>query len=161
MISTASAEVRTGTISKSIKSRQFAIHLSNSAKSSVCMSCQQVLKPKSIQLEMVFQSFGHHSAPLSEASVNFGCSACFETLDNHVKHGFFVVAGVAPAIFNSAAGTAASTANYPAARRSVPTSYFSSSFTSANAFVANSKSSRECAAETCVRTRALPCGTIG
>src|ERR1043166_6188021 len=39
--------------------------------------------------------------------------------------------------------------------------YFSSSFTYANAFVANSKSSRECAAETCVRTRAVPCGTTG
>src|SRR5215469_3853283 len=52
MISTASAEVSTGTISKSAKSRQFAIHLSNSARSSVCISCQQVLKLKSIQLEM-------------------------------------------------------------------------------------------------------------
>src|SRR5262245_20286968 len=52
IISAASAEVRTGTISKSTKSRQFAVHLSNSVTSSVCMSCQQVLKPKSIQLEM-------------------------------------------------------------------------------------------------------------
>ena len=40
-------------------------------------------------------------------------------------------------------------------------SYFSSSFTSAKAFTANSRSSRECAAETCVRTRAVPCGTTG
>src|SRR5262249_49349138 len=39
--------------------------------------------------------------------------------------------------------------------------YFCSSFTPANAFAANSKSSRECAAETCVRTRAVPCGTTG
>ena len=39
--------------------------------------------------------------------------------------------------------------------------YFSSSFVSANAFTANSKSSRECAADTCVRTRAVPCGTTG
>jgi len=40
-------------------------------------------------------------------------------------------------------------------------SYFNSSFTSANTLVANSRSSRECAAETCVRTRAVPCGTTG
>ena len=40
-------------------------------------------------------------------------------------------------------------------------SYFSFSLTSANAFAANSKSSRECAADTCVRTRAVPCGTTG
>src|SRR5436190_20797271 len=39
--------------------------------------------------------------------------------------------------------------------------YFNSSFTSAKAFTANSKSSRECAADTCVRTRAVPCGTTG
>src|SRR5262249_30253891 len=52
IISTASAEVQTGTISKSAKSRQFAIHSSNRAKSSVCMSCQQILKSKPIQLEM-------------------------------------------------------------------------------------------------------------
>src|SRR5215469_8973089 len=58
MISVASAEVRTGTISKSIKSRQFAIHFSNSAKSPVCMSCQQILKFKSIQLEMYSSPLG-------------------------------------------------------------------------------------------------------
>src|SRR6266700_3700434 len=40
-------------------------------------------------------------------------------------------------------------------------SYFSSSFVSAKALTANSKSSRECAALTCVRTRAVPCGTTG
>ena len=40
-------------------------------------------------------------------------------------------------------------------------SYFSWSFTSAKAFTANSKSSRECAADTCVRIRAVPCGTTG
>src|SRR6266853_2118908 len=51
IISTASAEVRTGTISKSIRSSQFAIQRSNNAKSSVCISCQQTLKSKSIQLE--------------------------------------------------------------------------------------------------------------
>ncbi len=45
----------------------------------------------------------------------------------------------------------ATRANYP----------FSSLFVSANAFTANSKSCRECAAETCVRTRAVPCGTTG
>src|SRR4029077_5898390 len=39
--------------------------------------------------------------------------------------------------------------------------YFNSWFTSAKAFTANSKSSRECAADTCVRTRAVPCGTTG
>src|SRR5207237_5358537 len=39
--------------------------------------------------------------------------------------------------------------------------YFNSSFTSAKAFTANSKSSRECAADTCVRIRAVPCGTTG
>ena len=39
--------------------------------------------------------------------------------------------------------------------------YFSSSFTSAKALTANSRSSRECAADTCVRTRAVPCGTTG
>src|SRR5437867_13048451 len=39
--------------------------------------------------------------------------------------------------------------------------YLSSSFTSPNAFTANSKSSRECAAETWVRIRAVPCGTTG
>ena len=39
--------------------------------------------------------------------------------------------------------------------------YFSSWSTSAKALTANSKSSRECAAETCVRTRAVPCGTTG
>jgi hypothetical protein len=41
------------------------------------------------------------------------------------------------------------------------TRYFNSSFTSAKALTANSKSSREWAAETCVRTRAVPCGTTG
>ena len=40
-------------------------------------------------------------------------------------------------------------------------SYFSSSSISAKALTANSKSSRECAAETCVRTRAVPIGTTG
>ena len=40
-------------------------------------------------------------------------------------------------------------------------SYFSSSFTSPKAFTANSRSSREWAAETCVRTRAVPWGTTG
>jgi len=39
--------------------------------------------------------------------------------------------------------------------------YFNSSFASAKAFTANSKSSRECAADTCVRMRAVPCGTTG
>src|SRR5207237_902547 len=39
--------------------------------------------------------------------------------------------------------------------------YFNSSFTSAKAFTANSESSRECAAETCVRLRAVPCGSNG
>ena len=39
--------------------------------------------------------------------------------------------------------------------------YFNSSFTSAKALTANSRSSRECAADTCVRTRAVPCGTTG
>src|SRR5207248_766332 len=58
-----------------------------------------------------FQSFRHHPALLPEASVNFGCGAFFETLDDHVKHDPSVVAGVPPAIFNSAANTAATTAN--------------------------------------------------
>src|SRR4029077_132140 len=39
--------------------------------------------------------------------------------------------------------------------------YFNSWFTSAKALTANSKSSRECAADTCVRIRAVPCGTTG
>ena len=39
--------------------------------------------------------------------------------------------------------------------------YLSSAFVSAKALTANSKSSRECAAETCVRMRAVPCGTTG
>jgi len=39
--------------------------------------------------------------------------------------------------------------------------YFNSSLVSAKAFTANSKSSRECAADTCVRIRAVPCGTTG
>src|SRR6266478_7967970 len=39
--------------------------------------------------------------------------------------------------------------------------YLSSPFTSPKALTANSKSSRECAADTCVRTRAVPCGTTG
>ena len=37
----------------------------------------------------------------------------------------------------------------------------SSFFTAANALIAFSKSSRECAAEIWVRMRALPCGTTG
>src|SRR5205814_3469071 len=39
--------------------------------------------------------------------------------------------------------------------------YASSWFTSPNALTANSRSSRECAADTCVRIRAVPCGTTG
>jgi len=65
------------------------------------------------------------------------------------KHGYPVVAGGAPAI---------SQLHGP---HGWLYSYFSSSFTSANALTANSKSSRECAAETCVRTRAVPIGTTG
>src|SRR4051812_1411804 len=37
--------------------------------------------------------------------------------------------------------------------------HFNSLCVSAKALTANSRSSRECAAETCVRTRAVPCGT--
>ena len=65
------------------------------------------------------------------------------------KQGYPVVAGVSPAI---------SQLRSP---HGCLYSYFSSSFTSANALTANSKSSRECAAETCVRTRAVPIGTTG
>ena len=39
--------------------------------------------------------------------------------------------------------------------------YVNSLFVSAKALTANSKSSRECAAETWVRTRAVPWGTTG
>jgi len=65
------------------------------------------------------------------------------------KHGYPVVAGVSPAI------------SQLRSQHGCLYSYFSSSFTSANALTANSKSSRECAAETCVRTRAVPIGTTG
>ena len=44
------------------------------------------MKPKSIQLEMN-SSPSASSGPFSETSVNFGCGAFFETLDDHVKHG--------------------------------------------------------------------------
>ena len=108
MISTASVEVRTGTISKSTKSRQFVVHLSNRAKSFSLHKLPAGFETQINPAGNVFQSLRHHSAPLSEASVNFGCTALFETLDDHVKHGSSVVAGVPPAISNCAAGTAAS-----------------------------------------------------
>ncbi len=55
----------------------------------------------------------------------------------------------------------ASSSEKPITFPQTPSPYFNSSFTSAKAFTANSKSSRECAADTCVRTRAVPCGTTG
>jgi hypothetical protein len=58
------------------------------------------------------------------------------------------VAGVPPAIFKCCS------------RHGCRYSYLSSSFTAAKALTANSKSSRKCAADTCVRMRAVPCGTL-
>ena len=51
IISRISAEVRTGTISKSIKSFQLSIQRWKSDSSSACISCQQIFKSTSIQLE--------------------------------------------------------------------------------------------------------------
>jgi hypothetical protein len=107
MISTASAEARTATISKSTKSLQFAIHLSNSAKFFSLHELPADFEPQINPAGNEFQSFGHHPALLPKASVNFECGAFFETLDDHVKHDSSVVAGVPPAIINSAANTAA------------------------------------------------------
>jgi len=86
----------------------------------------------------------------SFAKILYAVSAQAESEETGgTKHGYPVVAGVSPAI------------SQLRSRHGCLYSYFSSSFTSANALTANSKSSRECAAETCVRTRAVPIGTTG
>src|SRR4029077_4002548 len=86
----------------------------------------------------ILEAIRHHSAFFAEPLIDFRRRALFETFDDHVKH-------------------------RPGVRLDNCRLYrsFSSSFVSAKALTANSKSSRECAAETWVRTRAVPCGTTG
>ena len=76
--------------------------------------------------------------------------------------GHAVVAGVSPAIVHWCSRHGCRYSGFVGQHgRLFLLNYLSSSFTSAKAFTAKSRSSREFAADTCVRIRAVPCATTG